>query len=82
MDCKQTQPHNFILLYSLYSVICSSSDFCLSLIVTFSLYQYFEGDDLPEATAREIDLLMDQPDQFRGGACVCVCVINICLCVW
>ncbi|KAA8580912.1 hypothetical protein FQN60_013870 [Etheostoma spectabile] len=26
----------------------------------------FEGDDLPEATAREIDLLMDQPDQFRG----------------
>ncbi|XP_045920848.1 REC8 meiotic recombination protein b [Micropterus dolomieu] len=28
--------------------------------------EYFEGDDLPEATAREIDLLMDQPDQFRG----------------
>ncbi|XP_059182742.1 REC8 meiotic recombination protein b [Centropristis striata] len=27
--------------------------------------QYFEGDDIPEATAREIDLLMDQPDQFR-----------------
>nr|QWV53788.1 meiotic recombination protein [Dicentrarchus labrax] len=27
---------------------------------------HFEGDDLPEATAREIDLLMDQPDQFRG----------------
>ncbi|XP_044032918.1 REC8 meiotic recombination protein b [Siniperca chuatsi] len=27
--------------------------------------EYFEGDDLPEATAREIDLLMDQPDQFR-----------------
>ncbi|XP_054479272.1 REC8 meiotic recombination protein b [Anoplopoma fimbria] len=27
--------------------------------------QYFEGDDLPEATAREIDLLMDQPDHFR-----------------
>uniref|UniRef100_UPI0037E7D45E REC8 meiotic recombination protein b n=1 Tax=Semicossyphus pulcher TaxID=241346 RepID=UPI0037E7D45E len=26
----------------------------------------FVGDDLPEATAREIDLLMDQPDQFRG----------------
>ncbi|XP_042365954.1 REC8 meiotic recombination protein b [Plectropomus leopardus] len=26
----------------------------------------FEGDDLPVATAREIDLLMDQPDQFRG----------------
>ncbi|XP_070709517.1 REC8 meiotic recombination protein b [Pempheris klunzingeri] len=26
----------------------------------------FEGDDLPEATAREIDLLMDEPDQFRG----------------
>ncbi|XP_024864762.1 REC8 meiotic recombination protein b isoform X2 [Kryptolebias marmoratus] len=25
----------------------------------------FEGDDLPEATAREIDLLLDQPDQFR-----------------
>ncbi|XP_075308519.1 REC8 meiotic recombination protein b [Odontesthes bonariensis] len=28
--------------------------------------EYFEGDDLPETTAREIDLLMDQPDQFRG----------------
>ncbi|XP_053198578.1 REC8 meiotic recombination protein b [Scomber japonicus] len=28
--------------------------------------EYFEGDELPEATAREIDLLMDQPDQFRG----------------
>ncbi|KAM9337560.1 REC8 meiotic recombination protein b [Symphorus nematophorus] len=27
--------------------------------------EHFEGDDLPEATAREIDLLMDQPDQFR-----------------
>ncbi|CAK6951903.1 REC8 meiotic recombination protein b [Scomber scombrus] len=27
--------------------------------------EYFEGDELPEATAREIDLLMDQPDQFR-----------------
>ncbi|XP_034562878.1 REC8 meiotic recombination protein b isoform X2 [Notolabrus celidotus] len=26
----------------------------------------FEGDDLPEVTAREIDLLLDQPDQFRG----------------
>ncbi|XP_049912889.1 REC8 meiotic recombination protein b [Epinephelus moara] len=26
----------------------------------------FEGDELPEVTAREIDLLMDQPDQFRG----------------
>ncbi|TMS08858.1 hypothetical protein E3U43_014405 [Larimichthys crocea] len=26
----------------------------------------FEGDDLPEVTAREIDLLMDQPDQFRS----------------
>ncbi|KAM7370063.1 hypothetical protein PAMP_011348 [Pampus punctatissimus] len=25
----------------------------------------FEGDELPEVTAREIDLLMDQPDQFR-----------------
>ncbi|XP_008305736.1 REC8 meiotic recombination protein b isoform X2 [Cynoglossus semilaevis] len=24
----------------------------------------FEGDDLPEVTAREIDLLMHQPDQF------------------
>ncbi|XP_067342544.1 REC8 meiotic recombination protein b [Channa argus] len=24
----------------------------------------FEGDDLPETTAREIDLLMDEPDQF------------------
>ncbi|XP_028290622.1 REC8 meiotic recombination protein b isoform X2 [Gouania willdenowi] len=28
--------------------------------------EYFEGDDFPEATAREIDLLLDQPDQFRG----------------
>nr|XP_020497287.1 meiotic recombination protein REC8 homolog [Labrus bergylta] len=28
--------------------------------------EYFMGDDLPEATAREIDLLLDQPDQFRG----------------
>ncbi|KAK5898339.1 hypothetical protein CgunFtcFv8_015764 [Champsocephalus gunnari] len=25
----------------------------------------FEGDDLPEVTARELDLLLDQPDQFR-----------------
>ncbi|KAF7213687.1 REC8 meiotic recombination protein b isoform X1 [Nothobranchius furzeri] len=25
----------------------------------------FEGDDLPEVTARDIDLLMDQPDPFR-----------------
>ncbi|XP_036935557.1 REC8 meiotic recombination protein b isoform X2 [Acanthopagrus latus] len=31
----------------------------------YNIHQYFEGDDLPEATAREIDLLMDQPDQFR-----------------
>ncbi|XP_026148251.1 REC8 meiotic recombination protein b [Mastacembelus armatus] len=30
--------------------------------------QCFEGDDLPEATAREIDLLMHQPEQFRRGA--------------
>ncbi|CAJ1082425.1 REC8 meiotic recombination protein b [Xyrichtys novacula] len=28
--------------------------------------EYFVGDDLPEVTAREIDLLLDQPDQFRG----------------
>ncbi|XP_041817721.1 REC8 meiotic recombination protein b [Chelmon rostratus] len=28
--------------------------------------EYFEGDDFPEATTREIDLLMDQPDQFRS----------------
>ncbi|XP_034415892.1 REC8 meiotic recombination protein b [Cyclopterus lumpus] len=27
--------------------------------------EYFEGDDLPEATAREIDLLMDQQDHFH-----------------
>ncbi|KAK5850136.1 hypothetical protein PBY51_014411 [Eleginops maclovinus] len=27
--------------------------------------EYFEGDDLPEVTARELDLLLDQPDQFR-----------------
>ncbi|KAM8823608.1 REC8 meiotic recombination protein b [Spinachia spinachia] len=27
--------------------------------------QDFEGDDLPEATAREIDLLMDQTEHFR-----------------
>ncbi|XP_041824970.1 REC8 meiotic recombination protein b isoform X2 [Melanotaenia boesemani] len=26
--------------------------------------EYFEGDDLPEATVRDIELLMDQPDQF------------------
>ncbi|KAL3040922.1 hypothetical protein OYC64_011832 [Pagothenia borchgrevinki] len=25
----------------------------------------FEGDDLPEVTARELDLLLDQPDQFH-----------------
>ncbi|XP_068565583.1 REC8 meiotic recombination protein b [Cebidichthys violaceus] len=30
--------------------------------------QYFEGDDLPEATSREIDLLMDQADHFRKEA--------------
>uniref|UniRef100_A0A8C2XHH1 REC8 meiotic recombination protein b n=1 Tax=Cyclopterus lumpus TaxID=8103 RepID=A0A8C2XHH1_CYCLU len=29
--------------------------------------EYFEGDDLPEATAREIDLLMDQQDHFHKG---------------
>ncbi|KAM9713053.1 REC8 meiotic recombination protein b [Menidia menidia] len=33
-----------------------------------STAEYFEGDDLPEATAREIDLLLDQPDLFRGEA--------------
>ncbi|XP_026218374.1 REC8 meiotic recombination protein b isoform X1 [Anabas testudineus] len=27
--------------------------------------EYFEGDELPEATARELDLLLDQPDQFH-----------------
>ncbi|XP_068437339.1 REC8 meiotic recombination protein b isoform X2 [Clinocottus analis] len=27
--------------------------------------EYFEGDDLPEATAREIDLLMDEQDHFH-----------------
>ncbi|TNN84725.1 Meiotic recombination protein REC8 [Liparis tanakae] len=27
--------------------------------------EYFEGDDLPEATTREIDLLMDQQDHFH-----------------
>ncbi|XP_061570048.1 REC8 meiotic recombination protein b [Cololabis saira] len=26
--------------------------------------EYFEGDEIPEATTREIDLLMDQPDDF------------------
>ncbi|KAM6900528.1 REC8 meiotic recombination protein b [Xenentodon cancila] len=26
--------------------------------------EYFEGDEIPEATIREIDLLMDQPDDF------------------
>lgn len=31
------------------------------------LCQYFEGADLPEATAREIDLLMDQADHFPKG---------------
>ncbi|CAG5895782.1 unnamed protein product [Menidia menidia] len=33
-----------------------------------STAEYFEGDDLPEATAREIDLLLDQPDLFRGDS--------------
>ncbi|XP_008276191.1 REC8 meiotic recombination protein b [Stegastes partitus] len=28
--------------------------------------EYFEGDDFPEATDRDIDLLMEQPDQFRS----------------
>nr|XP_046227423.1 REC8 meiotic recombination protein b isoform X2 [Scatophagus argus] len=32
----------------------------------FAAAEHFEGDELPEATARDIDLLMDQPDQFRG----------------
>ncbi|XP_041670519.1 REC8 meiotic recombination protein b [Cheilinus undulatus] len=27
--------------------------------------EYFVGDDFPEVTAREIDLLMDQPEHFR-----------------
>ncbi|KAM6908101.1 REC8 meiotic recombination protein b [Lycodopsis pacificus] len=30
--------------------------------------EYFEGDELPEATSREIDLLMDQADHFRKEA--------------
>lgn len=42
------------------------------------MYQYFEGDDLPEATAREIDLLMDQPDQFRRGLSLCMISITYC----
>ncbi|XP_029313890.1 REC8 meiotic recombination protein b [Cottoperca gobio] len=33
-----------------------------------TLAEYFEGDDLPEATDREIDLLLDQPDPFRREA--------------
>nr|XP_020470997.1 meiotic recombination protein REC8 homolog [Monopterus albus] len=32
---------------------------------TITTAECFEGEDLPEATARDIDLLMDQPDQFR-----------------
>uniref|UniRef100_A0A4W6EJP7 REC8 meiotic recombination protein b n=1 Tax=Lates calcarifer TaxID=8187 RepID=A0A4W6EJP7_LATCA len=32
--------------------------------IAITATECFEGDDLPEATAREIDLLMDQPDQF------------------
>ncbi|XP_074549086.1 REC8 meiotic recombination protein b [Halichoeres trimaculatus] len=28
--------------------------------------EYFEGDDLPEVTDRELELLLDHPDQFRG----------------
>lgn len=52
---------------ALHSFILSLSVSCVSPNVF--LYQYFEGDELPEATAREIDLLMDQPDQFRRGVC-------------
>ncbi|KAM9332607.1 meiotic recombination protein REC8 homolog [Pholidichthys leucotaenia] len=28
--------------------------------------EHFVGDDLPEATAQDIDLLLEQPDQFHG----------------
>lgn len=58
----------FLIQYSLLTF--SSSDLC------HFLYQYFEGDDLPEATAREIDLLMDQPDQFRQGVCFCTYILR------
>ncbi|XP_037549847.1 REC8 meiotic recombination protein b [Nematolebias whitei] len=33
--------------------------------VVINAAECFEGDDLPEATIKDIDLLMDQPDQFR-----------------
>ncbi|KAM9839674.1 REC8 meiotic recombination protein b [Aulostomus maculatus] len=36
--------------------------------------EYFEGAELPEATAKEIDLLIEQPDQFRGGLCFCTII--------
>uniref|UniRef100_A0A3Q3MXR8 REC8 meiotic recombination protein b n=1 Tax=Mastacembelus armatus TaxID=205130 RepID=A0A3Q3MXR8_9TELE len=36
----------------------------------------FEGDDLPEATAREIDLLMHQPEQFRRGVGFSLCMTS------
>lgn len=34
------------------------------------LCQHFEGEDLPEATNREINLLMEEPIQFRHGVCL------------
>lgn len=52
------------------------------LLLLLCLYQYFEGDDLPEATVREIDLLMDQPDQFRNGVCVVLPVCFDCQTLW
>lgn len=53
-------PHVFIL----------SMCYLVSLVSLF-LSQYFEGDDLPEATATDIDLLLDQPDQFHRGVGFC-----------
>ncbi|XP_030611912.1 REC8 meiotic recombination protein b isoform X2 [Archocentrus centrarchus] len=37
-------------------------------LFTITTAEYFEGPDLPEATVREIDLLMDQADHFAKDA--------------
>ncbi|KAF0028242.1 hypothetical protein F2P81_019329 [Scophthalmus maximus] len=44
------------------------------LLSPYKIHQFFEGEDLPEVTAREIDMLIGQPDQFDQGVCV--------FCVW
>ena len=70
VDTKQSKPHSLCLFLIPISLL-----FHLVLVWLLSFtYQYFEGDDLPEATAREIDLLMDQPDQFRRGLSLCISI--------